>query len=156
MNLILLVKNWKYAVMFLLAALLSISTAGWQNSNNKIKLMSAEHESQLAGLQLQHINATRAIEQEGVNNVIKAVNESKAREAIIAASANDANDAVKRLSDTIDKLSTNAKTDAEFRNKYIDNSGRVLKECVGEYRKMAEVADRLSNNLILSQQASKR
>lgn len=156
MSIVLLVKFWREVLIFVLAGMLCLAAVFYDKQAGKIDQLKTSYQLEVTSQRAEYEARARQIESHNYEQTIKAVNESKEREAIIAASANDANDAVKRLSDTIDKLSTNAKTDAEFRNKYIDNSGRVLKECVGEYQKMAEVADRLTNNLILSQQASKR
>lgn len=152
---ILIARYWKYSVILILTILLLAAAAGWYNAINKIKLIKSDHALKIASLDLQHANQARAIEQKGIENVVKAINESKEREQVIIADAASARAAVNSLSDTIDKLSATAASDASFRVEYSRTTGNLLKECSGQYIAMAETADRISNDLRAIQQASR-
>lgn len=156
MELLILLKNWKLITIGILAMLLVAITAAYTARGNQIDTIIADYELKAAHAELEYNKQARAIEAQGQTNVINAINEAKKREQVIIADANDARDAVNSLSNTIDKLAANAKTDADFRDRYLTTSNQLFKECVGEYSKMGEIADRLATDLRLSQQAGKR
>lgn len=156
MELLILLKNWKLITIGILAMLLVGISAAYTARGNQIDTIIADYELKAAQAELEYNKQARAIELQGQTNVINAINEAKAREQVIIADANSARDAVASLSDTIDKLAGNAKTDADFRDRYSATTGDLLKECSGSYIGMAATADRIANDLRLIQQAGKR
>ncbi|MDN5567043.1 MAG: hypothetical protein L0G25_09565 [Psychrobacter sp.] len=156
MNIILLLKFWReisIAVLLILAvAIFSL----YANRGDAIKQIKTDHELQIAILKANYVETALKIERQAYEQTIQAINDAKAREQVIIADAAIARDAVISLSDTIDKLSTNAAADTNFRIEYSRTTGNLLKECSSQYIGMAETADRISNSLRAIEQANKR
>lgn len=153
--LVLAIRFYREAIIALLIVALAITAVLYEKRGIHIEHIKSEHELEITTLKLDYISKARQIESENYEQVIKAVNESKEREQIIINDAADSRAAVNSLSDTIEKLASTAKTDAEFRDKYANATGNLLKECSGAYSEMAEAADRIANDLRLIQSARK-
>ena len=155
MTIALLLRLWRETVIIVLLALLAMSAFLYSERGNKIERIKSEYKLESAQIAAEYESKSRQIERENYERTITAVNEYKAREQAILADNADARNAVNSLSDTIDKLSTAADTDAKFRIEYSRTTGNLLKECSGQYSEMAAIADRIANDLRLIQQTRK-
>ena len=156
MSIVLLVKFWREVLIFVLAGMLCLAAVFYDKQAGKIAQLKTSYQLEVTSQRAEYEARARQIESHNYEQTIKAVNEAKAREQVIIADAANARDDVTRLSNTIDKLADNAKADASFRDRYLTTSNQLFKECIGEYSKMGEIADRLGSDLRLSQQANKR
>ena len=156
MNLILLARYWKYIVIGVLAMLLVFTAYLLRQSHNTIALMKSDHELQLTTLKASYVETARDIERQSYEKTMQAVNDAKKREQVIIADAASATVINERLSQTIDRLSATAASDAAFRVKYTDTIGQSLKECSSSITDLARQADGYTNDIRLLQQANKR
>ena len=154
--LILVMRHWKYVLIAALLVLLSFSLVGISQKNSEIESIRNQNELEVAALKTKYIETARDMERRHYEQQIRAVNEYKEREMSILSDASIANDAVSRLSDTITNISATSKLDAQLRDRYIDTSNLILKECTREYSKMGQIADRLINELQLLSESNRR
>lgn len=156
MPIVLLLKYWKLGLASIAVVLLVIVLSANASLRQTIKQLNTEHELALVKMKADYASKTREIERSNYEQVIQAVNDAKEREQIIIADAANARAATVSLSNTIDQLASTAATDAEFRIKYSNTTGQLLKECSGQYSSMATTADRIANDLRAIQEASRR
>lgn len=156
MPIMLLVKYWKPLIFGIALAGLILSLNVSASLRQTIKQLNTEHELALVKMKADYASKAREIERSNYEQVIQAVNDAKEREQIIIADAANARAATVSLSNTIDQLASTAVTDAEFRIKYSNTTGQLLKECSGQYSSMATTADRIANDLRAIQEASRR
>lgn len=156
MRLIVALRYWYYIVIVILTLLLAITSYCLNDATKTMQLMRVGHSLEIANNAALYEQGARQIEQENYQNVINAINESKKREQVLVADAASARDAVTSLSDTIDTLAANAKTDANFRIEYSNTTGQLLKSCSTEYIGLAKTTDRISNSLRAIEGANKR
>lgn len=151
-----LILQWKYVLIATLLVLLGFSLVLISQKNSQIESIRTQNELSVTKLKAEYVETARNIERKHYEQQIQAINEYKEREKVILTDASNANDAVSRLSDTINDISATAKLDAKLRDRYIDTSNNILKECSTEYSKMGQIADRLSNEVRLLSDANKR
>lgn len=151
-----LILQWKYVLIAALLILLGFSLVLISQKNSQIESIRTQNELSVTKLKAEYVETARNIERKHYEQQIQAINEYKEREKVILTDASNANDAVSRLSDTINDISATAKLDAKLRDRYIDTSNNILKECSTEYSKMGQIADRLSNEVRLLSDANKR
>lgn len=151
-----LILQWKYVLIAALLILLGFSLVLISQKNSQIESIRTQNELSVTKLKAEYVETARNIERKNYEQQIQAINEYKEREKVILTDASNANDAVSRLSDTINDISATAKLDAKLRDRYIDTSNNILKECSTEYSKMGQIADRLSNEVRLLSDANKR
>lgn len=151
-----LLKQWKYVLIAALAILLAFCLSIISQENLEIKQIQTESKLEVSKLKADYVETARQLERKYHEQQIQALEDYKEREKIYLDDASNANDAVNRLSDTINTISATAKLDAELRDKYIDTSNIILKECSREYSKMGQIADRLSNEVRLLSESNRR
>lgn len=151
-----LLKQWKYVLIAALAILLAFCLSIISQKNLEIKQIQTESKLEVTKLKADYVETARQLERKYHEQQIQALEDYKEREKVYLADASNANDAVNRLSDTINTISTTAKLDAELRDRYIDTSNNILKECSREYSKMGQIADRLSNEVRLLSESNRR
>ena len=151
-----LLKQWKYVLIAALAILLAFCLSIISQKNLEIKQIQTESKLEVTKLKADYVETARQLERKYHEQQIQALEDYKEREKIYLADASNSNDAVNRLSDTINTISATAKLDAELRDKYIDTSNNILKECSREYSKMGQIADRLSNEVRLLSESNRR
>lgn len=151
-----IIKNWEYLLIASLGTLLAISTVALSNKGYEVSKLKDQNRLEVAALKTKYIETARDMKRRHYEQQIRAVNEYKEREISILSDASIANDAVSRLSDTITNISATSKLDAQLRDRYIDTSNLILKECTREYSKMGQIADRLSNELQLLSESNRR
>ena len=151
-----LMKQWKYVLIAALAILLAFCLSIISQNNLEIKQIQTESRLEATKLKADYVDTARQMERKYHEQQIQALEDYKEREKIYLADASNANDAVNRLSDTINTISATAKLDAELRDRYIDTSNNILKECSREYSKMGQIADRLSNEVRLLSESNRR
>ena len=151
-----LLKQWKYVLIAALAILLAFCLSIISQKNLEIKQIQTESRLEVTKLKADYVETARQLERKYHEQQIQALGEYKEREKVYLADASNANDAVNRLSDTINTISATAKLDAELRDRYIDTSNNILKECSREYSKMGQIADRLSNEVRLLSESNRR
>ena len=151
-----LLKQWKYVLIAALAILLAFCLSIISQKNLEIKQIQTESKLEVTKLKADYVETARQLERKYHEQQIQALEEYKEREKVYLADASNANDAVNRLSDTINTISATAKLDAELRDRYIDTSNNILKECSREYSKMGQIADRLSNEVRLLSESNRR
>lgn len=151
-----LLKQWKYVLIAALAILLAFCLSIISQKNLEIKQIQTESRLEVSKLKADYVETARQLERKYHEQQIQALEEYKEREKVYLADASNANDAVNRLSDTINTISATAKLDAELRDRYIDTSNNILKECSREYSKMGQIADRLSNEVRLLSESNRR
>ena len=151
-----LMKQWKYVLIAALAILLAFCLSIISQKNLEIKQIQTESRLEVTKLKADYVETARQLERKYHEQQIQALEEYKEREKVYLADASNANDAVNRLSDTINTISATAKLDAELRDRYIDTSNNILKECSREYSKMGQIADRLSNEVRLLSESNRR
>lgn len=151
-----LLKQWKYVLIAALAILLAFCLSIISQKNLEIKQVQTESKLEVTKLKADYVETARQLERKYHEQQIQALEEYKEREKVYLADASNANDAVNRLSDTINTISATAKLDAELRDRYIDTSNNILKECSREYSKMGQIADRLSNEVRLLSESNRR
>lgn len=151
-----LLKQWKYVLIAALAILLALCLSIISQKNLEIKQIQTESKLEVTKLKADYVETARQLERKYHEQQIQALEDYKEREKIYLADASNANDAVNRLSDTINTISATAKLDAELRDRYIDTSNNILKECSREYSKMGQIADRLSNEVRLLSESNRR
>ena len=149
-------KQWKYVLIAALAILLAFCLSIISQKNLEIKQIQTESKLEVTKLKADYVETARQLERKYHEQQIQALEEYKEREKVYLADASNANDAVNRLSDTINTISATAKLDAELRDRYIDTSNNILKECSREYSKMGQIADRLSNEVRLLSESNRR
>ena len=149
-------KQWKYVLIAALAILLAFCLSIISQKNLEIKQIQTESRLEVTKLKADYVETARQLERKYHEQQIQALEEYKEREKVYLADASNANDAVNRLSDTINTISATAKLDAELRDRYIDTSNNILKECSREYSKMGQIADRLSNEVRLLSESNRR
>lgn len=153
MTISLLVRFWREFLILVLAGLLCLSLIIYDKQSNKIDLIKLSYKQEATELRADYEAKARQIENENYEKTINAINEAKVREQIIVADNADARAAVNSLSDTIDKLASNAQTDAEYRIEYATTTGKLLKECSGSITELARQADGHVNDIRLLQQS---
>lgn len=151
-----LLKQWKYVLIAALAILLAFCLSIISQENLEIKQIQTESKLEVSKLKADYVETARQLERKYHEQQIQALEDYKEREKIYLDDASNANDAVNRLSDTINTISATAKLDAELRDRYIDTSNNILKECSREYSKMGQIADRLSNEVRLLSESNRR
>jgi glycyl-tRNA synthetase alpha subunit len=151
-----LLKQWKYVLIAALAILLAFCLSIISQKNLEIKQIQTESKLEVTKLKADYVETARQLERKYHEQQIQALEDYKEREKVYLADASNANDAVNRLSDTINTISATAKLDAELRDRYIDTSNNILKECSREYSKMGQIADRLSNEVRLLSESNRR
>lgn len=151
-----LMKQWKYVLIAALAILLAFCLSIISQKNLEIKQIQTESKLEVTKLKADYVETARQLERKYHEQQIQALEDYKEREKIYLDDASNANDAVNRLSDTINTISATAKLDAELRDRYIDTSNNILKECSREYSKMGQIADRLSNEVRLLSESNRR
>ena len=151
-----LLKQWKYVLIAALAILLAFCLSIISQKNLEIKQIQTESKLEVTKLKADYVETARQLERKYHEQQIQALEYYKEREKVYLADASNANDAVNRLSDTINTISATAKLDAELRDRYIDTSNNILKECSREYSKMGQIADRLSNEVRLLSESNRR
>lgn len=151
-----LLKQWKYVLIAALAILLAFCLSIISQKNLEIKQIQTESRLEVTKLKADYVETARQLERKYHEQQIQALEDYKEREKVYLADASNANDAVNRLSDTINTISATAKLDAELRDRYIDTSNNILKECSREYSKMGQIADRLSNEVRLLSESNRR
>jgi len=151
-----LLKQWKYVLIAALAILLAFCLSIIPQKNLEIKQIQTESKLEVTKLKADYVETARQLERKYHEQQIQALEDYKEREKVYLADASNANDAVNRLSDTINTISATAKLDAELRDRYIDTSNNILKECSREYSKMGQIADRLSNEVRLLSESNRR
>ena len=151
-----LMKQWKYVLIAALAILLAFCLSIISQKNLEIKQIQTESRLEVTKLKADYVETARQLERKYHEQQIQALEDYKEREKVYLADASNANDAVNRLSDTINTISATAKLDAELRDRYIDTSNNILKECSREYSKMGQIADRLSNEVRLLSESNRR
>ena len=151
-----LIKQWKYVLIAALAILLAFCLSIISQKNLEIKQIQTESRLEVTKLKADYVETARQLERKYHEQQIQALEDYKEREKVYLADASNANDAVNRLSDTINTISATAKLDAELRDRYIDTSNNILKECSREYSKMGQIADRLSNEVRLLSESNRR
>lgn len=151
-----LMKQWKYVLIAALAILLAFCLSIISQKNLEIKQIQTESRLEATKLKADYVETARQLERKYHEQQIQALEDYKEREKIYLADASNANDSVNRLSDTINTISATAKLDAELRDRYIDTSNNILKECSREYSKMGQIADRLSNEVRLLSESNRR
>lgn len=151
-----LMKQWKYVLIAALAILLAFCLSIISQKNLEIKQIQTESKLEVTKLKADYVETARQLERKYHEQQIQALEDYKEREKVYLADASNANDAVNRLSDTINTISATAKLDAELRDRYIDTSNNILKECSREYSKMGQIADRLSNEVRLLSESNRR
>ena len=151
-----LLKQWKYVLIAALAILLAFCLSIISQKNLEIKQIQTESKLEVTKLKADYVETARQLERKYHEQQIQALEDYKERERVYLADASNANDAVNRLSDTINTISATAKLDAELRDRYIDTSNNILKECSREYSKMGQIADRLSNEVRLLSESNRR
>lgn len=151
-----LLKQWKYVLIAALAILLAFCLSIISQKNLEIKQIQTESKLEVTKLKADYVETARHLERKYHEQQIQALEDYKEREKVYLADASNANDAVNRLSDTINTISATAKLDAELRDRYIDTSNNILKECSREYSKMGQIADRLSNEVRLLSESNRR
>ena len=151
-----LLKQWKYVLIAALAILLAFCLSIISQKNLEIKQIQTESNLEVTKLKADYVETARQLERKYHEQQIQALEDYKEREKVYLADASNANDAVNRLSDTINTISATAKLDAELRDRYIDTSNNILKECSREYSKMGQIADRLSNEVRLLSESNRR
>ena len=149
-------KQWKYVLIAALAILLAFCLSIISQKNLEIKQIQTESKLEVTKLKADYVETARQLERKYHEQQIQALEEYKEREKVYLADASNANDAVNRLSDTINTISATAKLDAQLRDRYIDTSNNILKECSREYSKMGQIADRLSNEVRLLSESNRR
>lgn len=151
-----LLKQWKYVLIAALAILLAFCLSIISQKNLEIKQIQTESRLEVTKLKADYVETARQLERKYHEQQIQALEDYKEREKVYLADASNANDAVNRLSDTINTIIATAKLDAELRDRYIDTSNNILKECSREYSKMGQIADRLSNEVRLLSESNRR
>ena len=151
-----LLKQWKYVLIAALAILLAFCLSIISQKNLEIKQIQTESKLEVTKLKADYVETARQLERKYHEQQIQALEDYKEREKVYLADASNANDSVNRLSDTINTISATAKLDAELRDRYIDTSNNILKECSREYSKMGQIADRLSNEVRLLSESNRR
>lgn len=151
-----LLKQWKCVLIAALAILLAFCLSIISQKNLEIKQIQTESKLEVTKLKADYVETARQLERKYHEQQIQALEDYKEREKVYLADASNANDAVNRLSDTINTISATAKLDAELRDRYIDTSNNILKECSREYSKMGQIADRLSNEVRLLSESNRR
>ena len=151
-----LLKQWKYVLIAALAILLAFCLSIISQKNLEIKQIQTESKLEVTKLKADYVETARQLERKYHEQQIQALEDYKEREKVYLADASNANDAVNRLSDTINTISATAKLDAELIDRYIDTSNNILKECSREYSKMGQIADRLSNEVRLLSESNRR
>lgn len=146
----------EYIVIAIMVALLLFAVSSCSSKEREIKQIKTEYELQLTTLKANYVETARNIERQAYEQTIQAVNDAKEREQVIIADAASARDAVTSLSNAVSEISAAAKSDAKLRDRYIDTSSQLLVDCSSRYSEMGAIADRLSNNLRLSQEANRR
>ena len=153
MTISLLVRFWREFLILVLAGLLCLSLIIYDKQSNRIDFIKLSHKQETTELRANYEAKARQIESENYEKTINAINEAKIREQIIVADNADARAAVTSLSDTIDKLASNAKTDAEYRIEYATTTGELLKDCSSSITELARQADGHVNDIRLLQQS---
>ena len=142
-------QYWKYITIALLTVMLTVSLLYINKQRTNINLINTKHELEITQMKAEYVDTAREIEREAYAKQIEAINEYKKREEVILASADAANDSVSRLSNTLNQVSSAAKSDASIRDKYIDTSRGIIEECTVGYRQVGEIAERLNSELKL-------
>ncbi len=156
MSLLLALKFWREIAIAVLAILVIVILSLYASRGAAIKQIKTDHELELTTLKANYVETARDIERKAYEQTIQAVNEAKKREQIIIADAANTTAVNERLSQTIDRLSITAATDAAFRVKYTDTIGQSLKDCSSSITDLARQADGYTNDIRLLQQANKR
>ena len=156
MPIVLLLKYWKLGLASIAVVLLVIVLSANASLRQTIKQLNTEHELALVKMKSDYASKAREIERTNYAQVIQAVNDAKKREQVLLANIASANDTVASMSNTVAEVSAAAKLNAELGDRYIDTSRRIITECTSEYSKMGAIAQGLSNDLRLSQEASRR
>lgn len=149
MNIILMVRLWREIAIGLLLIALAVMAFVHDRQGIRFERVQAEQKIQATNQKLDYEKALLVNQVNNNHKLIEAVNEHKRVEKILISDGADARAAAISLSDTISRLSENAKTDANFRDRYLTTSSQLFKECIGEYSKMGEIADRLANDAAL-------
>lgn len=134
-----LLKQWKYVLIAALAILLAFCLSIISQKNLEIKQIQTESRLEVTKLKADYVETARQLERKYHEQQIQALEDYKEREKVYLADASNANDAVNRLSDTINTISATAKLDAELRDRYIDTSNNILKECSREYLSLIHI-----------------
>lgn len=153
MTVSLLLKLWRELGLGILFVALVITAMLYDKQGIQIERIKSAYKQEATELRADYEAKARQIESENYEKTIDAINEAKIREQIIVADNADARAAVNSLSDTIDKLASNAQTDAEYRIEYAATTGKLLKECSGSIAELARTADGHVNDIRLLQQS---
>lgn len=153
MTVSLLIRLWREIGIGILFIALVITAMLYERQGIQIERIKSAYKQQATELRADYEAKARQIESENYEKTINAINEAKVREQIIIADNANARNAVSSLSDTIDKLASNAKTDAKFRIEYTNTIGQSLKECSGSITELARQADGYTNDIRLLQQS---
>lgn len=152
----LLNKYWQSTLFVIVLALFMMTAIANSNLREDIKHLKVEHKLEVTELKVEYVETARDIERKAYEQQTIAVNEYKKREQVLVANVASANASVDSLSNTVSEVSAAAKINAELGDRYIDTSRRIITECGSEYKKMGEIASRLSNEVRLLSDANKR
>ncbi|WP_201556270.1 hypothetical protein [Psychrobacter sp. 72-O-c] len=163
MEMFLALKFWREIIIGALLALLLIVIAACiilflqvKQANAEVEYIKTEHALTLTTERANYEVRARKLEKESYDQTIAAINDAKKREKSNAIDAANTVAANERLSQTIDRLSANAATDAQFRVEYATTSGQLLKDCSSSITDLARVADMHVNDIRMLQGIAKR
>lgn len=142
--------------IIVLVALLLFAVSSCRTQSTAIKHLKTEHELTLVTKEAAYTAKALDMERKANEQVIQAINAAKQREKANAVDANNAIAINERLSQTIDRLSANAATDAAYRVEYAATASQLLKDCSGSITDLARVADMHVNDIRMLQDAAKR
>lgn len=156
MPLLLVIKFAREIAILVLISGLVLAVTSCRGQVAEIKYIQTEHELTLTTERAAYLASTRKIERQSYDQTIAAINAAKQREKSNAIDANNAIAINERLSQTIDRLSANAATDASYRVEYAATASQLLKDCSGSITDLARVADMHVNDIRMLQDANRR
>lgn len=156
------IKFWRELLITLLAALLTISIVIGAMLVQKVKYAGAEierikteHELTLTTERAAYEVRARKLERQSHEQVIQAINDSKAREAAIALDVATTNRANERLHETVDRLNSSiARENSAARADYAATLSVLFKESTARYIELAKAADGHVNDIRTLQDAN--
>lgn len=156
MGMVIALKYWKNIAIAVLIALVVLAVSSCSRNATEIEHIKTEHALTLTTERANYEVRARKLERESYDQTIAEVNKAKQREKVNAIAASNASAINERLSQTIDRLSANAATDAQFRVEYATTSGKLLKDCSSSITDLARVADMHVNDIRMLQGIAKR
>ena len=152
----LLIRNWKFILFIVVFGLLMLFVNISGNLRDDIKQLKVVHKLEVTELKAEYVETARDIERKAYAQQIQAVNESQIRQQEMAVNVTNANDAYRRLSDSISEFDAKTKGDDTARTQYISAIQTISRECSGELVKLAKLSDGHVSDIRLLQEYNKR